>query len=160
MYANLGVSSRFYSIIKDMYSKINLNVQCGKKLSPIFSSKIGVRQGDNLSPTLFNIFINDLPTLFDSNCHPANVNDLKLSALLYADDVVLLSETEAGAQCAMNKLKQWCDTWGLNINVSKTKVMCTKESKVNIIFDKTAIGQVDSFRYLGLNIDCSASFFI
>ena len=143
-----------------MYDKINLAVQCGTSLSPSFTFKVGVRQGGNLSPTLFNIFVNDIPALFDDCCKPALFGKLKLSCLLYADDVVILSESEAGAQCAIDKLKSWCNTWGLGINISKTKVLCTvqSEQKLNIHYDNQHIEQVQSFRYLGLNIDPSCSF--
>ena len=141
--ATLGISLNFYSVVKDMYKKINLTVQCGYSISPLFSSSIGVRQGDNLSPTLFNIFVNDLPAHFD-NCQPAKFGDLEISSLLYADDVVLMSESESGAQCALNKLKTWSDTWGLGINISKTKVMCTLDVKVNLNFNDTPLEQVTS----------------
>jgi hypothetical protein len=65
---------------------------------------MGVRQGENLSPFLFAMFLNDLQMFFEnasltgletvSNCIEDKLNIyLKLFALLYADDTVLLAET-------------------------------------------------------------------
>lgn len=43
-----------------MYSKTQVCAKIGNKLTESFRSDVGVRQGDNLSPTLFKIYINDL----------------------------------------------------------------------------------------------------
>jgi hypothetical protein len=57
----------------------------------------GVRQGDGLIPMLFNIFTNDPPDIFDhSKTDPVQLDTTKLNCLLYADDLVLLSECELG----------------------------------------------------------------
>ena len=82
-----------------MYSKTNPCVKVNNDgITNFFSSNIGVRQGDNLSPNLFKIFINDLPRSFDEHCKPVSLNSYKLNSLLYADDVVLLSESAEGLQ--------------------------------------------------------------
>jgi hypothetical protein len=55
-----------------------------------FKSNIGVRQGVNLNPSLFKLFINDLPGIF--NC------------LIYADDLVLISKSAEGLQKCIDNL--------------------------------------------------------
>ena len=50
-----------------MYQNNILHVRIQDKLTNAFEPKIGVRQGDNLSPNLFKIFINDLPDIFDKD---------------------------------------------------------------------------------------------
>ena len=69
------------------------------KLSWYYSfseSIIGLRQGCNLSPMLFNIFFNDLTEIFYENCCPVMIGNYKLNSLLHANDLLLLSETENG----------------------------------------------------------------
>jgi hypothetical protein len=44
----------------------------------------------------FVLFVNDLPDIFYSNCMPASFNNSKINCLMYADDVILLSETPTG----------------------------------------------------------------
>ncbi len=50
----------------------------------------GARQGDDLSPTFFSIFINDLATGIKDMNIGVPIGDEQISILLYADDIVLL----------------------------------------------------------------------
>ena len=85
--------------------------------SASFPCEIGVRQGDVLSPLLFQVFINDFEThMRISSCNGLTtlktfVNDnlgnddieiiFKLFVLLYADDTILLAESEKNMQKAL-----------------------------------------------------------
>lgn len=149
-----GISNKFYSIIKSMYNNITLTIQSsdGEKISPYFTSLLGVRQGDNLSPTLFNIFVNDLSNIFDETCEPAIFGDMHLKCMMYADDLLILSETNLGLQKAMNSLNGYCSQWGLTVNTKKTKFMVTKsrvEGANKLSYNNEIIEQVFAFNYLG-----------
>ena len=48
---------------------------------------------------------------------------LKLYLLLYADDTIILSETSADLQSALNAMHSYSSHWKLDVNVNKTKIM-------------------------------------
>ena len=72
---------------------------------------------------LFNLFINKVGDIFDQSCDPVNLGDQKLNALLWADDLVILSSTPSGLQNAINKTNTFYTSLGLDMNKKKTKVM-------------------------------------
>ena len=82
-----------------------------------------MRQGCNLSPMLFNLFLNDFPGTFHSKCDPIRIDKTELSCLLYADDLLILSATETGLRASINKLHSYAKKWQLNVNIKKTKIM-------------------------------------
>ena len=64
---------------------------------------------------------NDLPDICYSYCMPVSLNTSKINCLMYADDVILLSETPAGLQNSLSHLQRYCTKWGLEVNIKKTK---------------------------------------
>ena len=66
----LGINGKFYKVIKSLYENIYSCVQINQtSYSESFNCNKGIRQGDNLSPTLFSVFMNDIPNyLKDDNC--------------------------------------------------------------------------------------------
>ena len=77
-----------------------------------------------LSPLLFNQYIDDLPYSFENILSDPFVlpNGTKLSSLLYADDLIILSRSKAGLQHCLNALAQYCRSWMLSINSKKPKL--------------------------------------
>ena len=49
--------------------------------------------------------------------------EVPVNALMYADDLILLSDTPEGLHKHIDKLSKYCDDWRLNINLKKTKIM-------------------------------------
>jgi hypothetical protein len=80
-----------------MYKEVNYCVKIDQITQPI-SSNTGVKQGCALSPLLLNIYLSDLPNIFDNTCSPATLYDQQLNCLMFTDDIVLLSVTSVGLQ--------------------------------------------------------------
>ena len=76
-----------------------------------------------MSPMLFNLFVNDLPNILGKDINTPTLNSRKINCLMYADDLVIFSKSAHGLQKSIDRLSSYCDTWKLNINLDKTKVM-------------------------------------
>ena len=57
---NTSVNGKFLKVLQIMYTEVKSYVTFKGENSLFFVSNRGVRQGDNLSPVLFSIFLNDL----------------------------------------------------------------------------------------------------
>jgi hypothetical protein len=55
-----------------------------------------------LSSNLFKLFLNDLPEIFKNASGSVNVNNNRVDCLMYADDIVIFSETQEGLQERMD----------------------------------------------------------
>ena len=91
---DLGIGGNFYKVIKHMYSNSKFAVKKDNLMSDFGNYEKGVRQGDGLSPLLFNIYINDIDQIFHYDVtDPVGLDSTKLNCLIYADDLLLLSES-------------------------------------------------------------------
>ena len=73
--------------------------------------------------------------------------------MLYADDVVLLSDSATGLQNSLNDLLQYCHEWKLDVNLKKTKIVAFHQRKSlnsKFYFVKDVIELVDNYQYLGI----------
>ncbi len=158
-----GISKHFYNTLKHMYQNIECTVKCnnGTQSMP-FPVKRGVRQGDVLSPLLFNLFLNDIvPLLQEESSTPPKLINTVVGCLLYADDLMILSTTAEGLQNSLNKLNRYCTTWKLDINLEKSKIMCMskggRSKDKDFHLGDSEIKCTHSYTYLGVEISKSGS---
>ena len=94
--------------IVDIYAQNKIWIKFNNKLwKPVEINK-GVRQGCPLSPTLFNIYLDEIITKWQKQ----DITGIKLSKtqqlskLLFADDQVIAANTEDNLQKTARKLNQ------------------------------------------------------
>jgi len=158
-----GVNGRMIKIIHDMYRTVSFTIKCNGGITDSFHSTVGVKQGCILSPLFFNVFLSDLPNIFDNSCDPVYLGGSSLNCLLYADDLIILSESASGLQCALNKLHTYCKKWKLSVNIGKTNVMIFNKggkliSRYTFHFGNSPVTIATEYCYLGIVFVPSGSF--
>ena len=147
-----------------MYNESSFRIKCNGNFSSPIPCKLGVKQGCNLSPLLFNLFINDIHDIFEQSCTPVEIEKNKFSSLSFADDLVLLAESQAGLQNCLIKLEKYCLDWGLKVNLTKTNVVVFNKTfnktikSLNFTFEGTPIEIHKSYCYLGIEISNTGNF--
>ena len=160
-----GIGGKVYDIIKSMYSENKCSTRIGNKRTEFFTQGRGVRQGCCLSPTLFNIYINELALQLEQSAAPGlALHDKEIKFLLYADDLVLRSPTEQGLQQSLSCLEQFCQNCALTVNLEKNEVMVFQKkarlqgNRYHFTLGANTLGHTTSYTYLGLVISASGCF--
>ena len=101
-----------------------------------------------------NDFLDELYQNIDEY-EPVKISEMKLASLVYADDILLLSETQAGIIKQIKSFHNFCLNNSLKINYSKTKIMVFNETQkyheLIIKDDKMSpIEVVNEYKYLGI----------
>ena len=160
---NRGVPAPFVCAIESYYSEVKFSVETPAGLGPVASARLGVKQGCPLSPVLFGVFIEalledfldcqhglDLPSFSPASGAPS------VPPLLFADDIALTSNSPAGLQRQLQRLHALTSSYGLRINVDKTKLLPYGHSAPSISslpqldLDGQPLEWVQEFKYLGL----------
>ncbi|KAF0761648.1 Retrovirus-related Pol polyprotein LINE-1 [Aphis craccivora] len=115
----------------------------------------GVRQGCNLSPTLFNQYIeNTLKQLREDEIGVIKINGMLVQMLRFADDIAFIAESEEVLGNMLTKMNDSCKEYKMKINKSKTKIsICSKQELLsNITIENEKLETVQCFTYLGSKI--------
>ena len=82
----------------------------------------------------------------------ATIGNCKISRLLFANDLVLLSSTESGLQRALNSFADACNTAGMKISTAKTKVLHLSRNPDQCLLqvNGATLKQVEKLKYLGV----------
>ena len=146
-----GFSRKLVKIIMSLLTKASARVRWDGALGEKIDSTHGVLQGGIISPKLFNFFLADLKESLNGN-FGITINGTNFTHLVYADDLVLVSQTNHGMQLLLNNLENYCRKWHLIVNSQKTKVMIFNKKKndnIKFMLEKEQLEIVDTYKYLG-----------
>ena len=123
-------------------------IKLGGNITDSFISNQGVKQGCTLSPLLFNIFLSDLQERIEiPENKPVGIS---------INDLVLLSQTEAGLNNTLKELKSFSEENGLTVNLKKTKVMIFNKTgrhiRRNFYLGDCKVETTSEYKYLGFKV--------
>ena len=98
--SNNGISGKSLSLLFNLYNKTQCAIKRNNDITDLFRYSKGVRQGCPLSLILFNLYVNDIFNIIDQNSTPGVYlkEGNTINALMYADDLVLISRSKEGLQ--------------------------------------------------------------
>jgi hypothetical protein len=156
----LGVHGQFLTSLLLLYDKVTQRVVVNGVVGEPFSTHVGTKQGSELSPLLFGVFIDMLHELIRLQVPGAGpvLGSIRVSDLIYADDVVLIAmDDPAQAQHLLDCLDLFCAIFGMEVNTDprKTCVVVFRDPRSRapadvLTFRGVVVPFRDSYDYLGL----------
>ena len=156
-----GFSHQWCELVQKFTQGGNVNIKVNDQLGSYFQTRKGLRQGDPMSPILFNIVVDMLAIMIARAKEAAQVEGVipnlihdGLSILQYADDTVIFMSHDVEKAVNMKLLLTTFEQLsGLKINFHKSEIFCFGKAKDHEEFYSQLFGCVIGkypFRYLGL----------
>lgn len=160
--AKKGVPDPIVELIDEMYKNTKTTIKTKDGGVEILIRR-GVKQGDPLSPLLFNICLEPLLEEIEEQVSGINVTENRqVSVLAFADDIVLLGADAREAQHQINILTSYLESLQMKLSIEKCQtfeVVAKKDTwfikEPGLKIGKQTIPNVDpdeAFKYLGAKI--------
>ena len=152
-----NIDSGYIQLIGNIYKEATAKLKL-HKTSNAFKIRKGVRQGDTISPKLFNAVLQEIFKKLNWEEKGIKIDGEFINHLRFADDIVLLASTFEELQEMLQELNKESKRVGLKMNLSKTKTMSNafiSPQKITIGMDE--LEAVCSYTYLGQVITMNGS---
>lgn len=151
--------AKLLAAIKSLFHDPKGIIRLDGSVSSTFNMSKGVRQGDSLSPLLFIIFMDEVTVTCKRRTDKSlvgmrNLRPVQCQAMLYADDVVLIADSERKLQKAVLEWTETLKERGMTVNKDKSQVMMVARTEdqvedIVVMCDGHRLTQVSSYQYLG-----------
>ena len=153
-----NVSPLVIRLLLFMYTEQSIQVKWKSTMSEAFNVKNGVKQGANLSPILFSIYIDGLLCQLKRAGIGCHIGKTYVGCLAYADDIVLLCPTNSGLQKMLNRCLKYAKSYNILFNGLKSQYLifngrnnCELKSRLSV--DGVEIENVKNTMYLGHKLE-------
>ena len=161
-----GIKGKMYRSLTSMYNVVKARVRVGGDLTDFFLCPVGLKQGEICSPVLFSLFINELSNeIIKNGKHGIQMipDLLEIFILLFADDVILISDTVSGLQNQLNVLWETANRLSLVVNLDKSNIIVFRNGGHIAACEKWMYGHnmikiVNVYKYLGVFLSTRLSF--
>ena len=157
-----NISANLVRTIEQLYDKATSVVQMNGSIGEWFRITVGVRQGCLLSPTLFNIYLEQIMSAaLEEHDGRVSIDGSNITNLRFADDIDALAEEEQELEALVESLEKNSTRYKMEISAEKTILMTNSanglQREINVKEQK--LGTVTSFKYLGAVVSdkCSKS---
>ena len=148
-----GVPKVFLDLIIYWYSNLKCRVKWNDCFSDWFCITAGVRQGGILSPDFYCLYVEDLIAILKTKDVGCYILSVFLAALIYADDVAILSPSVKGLSILLDACNNYCIEWDICLNARKSKLLYFGKKCTDLFvpsLNGTPIEWVDKCNYLGV----------
>ena len=156
--AEMGIGGKFLRCLQSLYEGDYVKCQVGGlSTRPVFLGR-GLRQGCSLSPLLFALYVAGMGQDLSLQTQGVKLFRICVSALFFADDIVLIARTAERLRLLLRVVQQRCSDLKMNLSVTKCKVMSKSKDSFEVWQDNEVCGSLDKvlrFRYLGLECQLS-----
>lgn len=152
---SIGLPPELNCMFQYWYAHQSNSVRWAGTMSDPYRLESGVRQGGLSSPTLFNLYINDLIDRLCGQRVGCYIDGVCVNNLSYADDMVLLSASVCGLRKLLKTCEEYIGGHGLIYNVRKSQCMVFgagtnyPQNIPPVRIDGTPLEWVTQFKYLG-----------
>ena len=147
-----NISANLVRTIEQLYDKATSAVQMNGSIGEWFRTTVGVRQGCLLSPTLFNIFLEQIMSdALEEHDGTVSIGGRNITNLRFADDIDAQAEEEQELEALVESLDKTYTRYKMAISAEKTKLMTNSANDIlrEIKVKGQKLGTVTSFKYLG-----------
>ncbi|NXD12918.1 POLR protein, partial [Nothocercus nigrocapillus] len=110
-----GVDQHIIGTIKDLYTNSGTTLELGELCSESIKILRGMKQGDPLSPVLFNLAIDPLLCYLEKQGFRYKYGGQLVTSLAFADDLVLLTDSWENMHKSIQVVEEFCHWTGLRV---------------------------------------------
>ncbi|KAG7301234.1 hypothetical protein JYU34_014132 [Plutella xylostella] len=145
------IEPKYIALLKHIYDHSSATIKLDQS-GPKFNIEKGVKQGDSISPKLFNSVLEHIFKKCNWQKKGININGKYMSNIRFADDIALFASTKEELQDMLSEINIECNKVGLYINKKKTKVMYNTAEILQIQLEGETLETVNDFIYLGRSL--------